>query len=284
MEKVLSRDGTPIAYQRSGSGEPLVLVHGTGGTLQRWAPVLPLLERHFSVYAMDRRGRGESGDGASPYCAQREFEDVAAVVDAIGTTVDRIGTTVDAIGTTADRIGRGVHLFGHSYGAVCALEASLLTDRIDRLILYEPPIPLPGAREEDDGVLKKMQDLLAAGERAAVLATFMRKMVRMSSRDIRLSKSMAAWPNRMAAAHTIPREILALREYTFDPLRFRAASVPTLLLLGGESPDHFRQALLLLESALPKSKTVVLPGEQHVAMETAPELLAEAISAFLLSP
>jgi pimeloyl-ACP methyl ester carboxylesterase len=220
------------------------------------------LERHFTVYAMDRRGHGESGDSASPYSAQREFEDVAAVVDAIGP---------------------GVHLFGHSYGAVCALEASLLTDRVDRLILYEPPIPFPGPRSEDDGVLKKMEDLLAAGKRAAALATFMRKMVRMSSADIKLSKSMAAWPARVAAAHTIPREVLALREYSFNPDRFRAATVPTLLLLGGESPDHFRQALLLLESALPNSKTVVLPGEQHVAMETAPELLAEAVSTFLLS-
>ena len=263
MEKVLSRDGTSIAYQRSGSGKPLVLVHGTSGTFRRWAPVLPLLERHFTVCAMDRRGRGESGDSASPYCAQREFEDVAALVDAIGP---------------------GVHLFGHSYGAVCALEASLLTDHIDRLVLYEPPIPLAGPRGEDDRVLKKMENLLAAGKREAVLDTFMRKMVRMSSADIKLSKSMAAWPARVAAAHTIPREILALREYSFDPLRFRAASVPTLLLLGGESPEHFRQALLLLESALPNSKTVVLPGEQHVAMETAPELLAEAVSAFLLSP
>jgi pimeloyl-ACP methyl ester carboxylesterase len=263
MEKVVSRDGTSIAYHSSGSGAPLVLVHGTSGTFQRWAPVLPLLERHFTVYAMDRRGRGESGDSADPYSAQREFEDVAAVVDAIGTKV---------------------HLFGHSYGAVCALEASLLTERIDRLILYEPPIPPPGPRGEEDGVLKKLQDLLTAGERAALLTTFMRKMVRMSSRDIRLSKSMAAWPARVAAAHTIPREILALREYSFEPLRFRAGSAPTLLLLGGESPDHFRQAVLLLESALPNSKTVVLAGQQHVAMETAPELLAEAVSAFLLSP
>ena len=270
MEKVLSRDGTSIAYQRSGSGKPLVLVHGTSGTFRRWAPVLPLLERHFTVYAMDRRGRGESGDSSSPYAAEREFEDVAAVVDGVDTTVDAGDT--------------GVHLFGHSYGAVCALEASLLTDRIDRLILYEPPIPLAGPRGEDDGVLKKMEELLAAGQRAAVLATFMRKMVRMSAADIRLSKSMAAWPARVAAAHTIPREILALRKYSFDPDRFRAASVPTLLLLGGESPDHFRQALLLLESALPNSKTVVLAGQQHVAMETAPELLAEAVSTFLLSP
>lgn len=262
MEKVISRDGTSITYQRSGSGKPLVLVHGTSGTFHRWDPVLPILERHFTVYAMDRRGRGESGDGAPPYSLQREFEDVAAVVEAAGPKA---------------------HLFGHSYGAVCALEASLLTDRIDRLILYEPPIPTPGARGGDDGVLKKMEDFLAAGEPEAVLETFMQEMVRMSPREITLSKSMAGWPTRVAAAHTIPREILALKGYSFDPLRFEAVSVPTLLLLGGESPDHFRQAFLLLESALSDSKTVVLPGQRHVAMETAPELLAEAVSAFLLS-
>jgi len=262
LEKVLSRDGTSIAYHCSGSGEPLVLVHGTSGTFRRWDPVLPLLEGHFTVYAMDRRGRGESADGASPYSLQREFEDVAAVVE---------------------RAGAKAHLFGHSYGAVCSLEASLLTDRIDRLILYEPPIPTPGSRGEDDGVLKRMENLLAAEEREAVLDIFMGEMVRMSPQDIRLSKSAAGWPARVAAAHTIPREILALKGYSFDPFRFKAASTPTLLLLGGESPDNFRQALLLLESALPKSRTVVLPGQHHVAMDTAPELLAEAVSDFLLS-
>ena len=262
MEKVLSRDGTSIAYHRSGSGEPLVLVHGTSGTFHRWDPVLPFFERHFTVYAMDRRGRGESADDGSPYSLQREFEDVAAVVE---------------------RAGAKAHLFGHSYGAVCSLEASLLTDRIDRLILYEPPIPTPGSRGEDDGVLKRMENLLAAEEREAVLDIFMGEMVRMSPQDIRLSKSAAGWPARVAAAHTIPREILALKGYSFDPSRFKAASTPTLLLLGGVSPDNFRQALLLLESALPSSRTVVLPGQHHVAMETAPELLAEAVSDFLLS-
>ena len=83
MEKVISKDGTPIAYQRSGKGAPLVLIHGTGASSERWKPVLPALEKRFSVYAVDRRGRGASGD-AHTYAIQREFEDVAAVVNSIG--------------------------------------------------------------------------------------------------------------------------------------------------------------------------------------------------------
>ncbi|MGA2106971.1 MAG: alpha/beta hydrolase [Syntrophorhabdales bacterium] len=258
----MSRDGTSIAFQRSGAGVPLVLVHGTSSTLQTWAPVLPFLERHFTVYAIDRRGRGESGDSAAPYAMEREFEDVAAVVDAIGDSV---------------------HLFGHSYGAICALEASLLTARIDRLILYEPPIPESSSHAGDDKVLEKMQNLLAAGDREAVVTTVMREMVRRPPQEIQLSKSMPAWPSRVAAVHTIPREILALRKYSFEPHRFKAAVSPTLLLLGGESPAHFRTAVRLLESVLANSKTAVMAGQQHAATETAPELLAEAVSAFLLS-
>jgi pimeloyl-ACP methyl ester carboxylesterase len=77
VERVKSNDGTPIAYQRSGTGSPLVLVHGTTADHSRWTPLLAALERHFTVYAMDRRGQGESGD-AEPYALEREFEDVAA--------------------------------------------------------------------------------------------------------------------------------------------------------------------------------------------------------------
>jgi len=66
-----------MAYQRSGSGAPLVLVHGTGGFSTRWKPILPALEKYFTVYAVDRRGRGESGD-RSNYAIEREFDDVAA--------------------------------------------------------------------------------------------------------------------------------------------------------------------------------------------------------------
>jgi pimeloyl-ACP methyl ester carboxylesterase len=102
METVHSKDGTPIAYWRSGLGTPLLLVHGTMHDRLIWTPVLCALERHVSVYVMDRRGRSDSGD-APAYALEREWEDIAAVVDAIGSPVDVVG---------------------HSFGGTCALEAA----------------------------------------------------------------------------------------------------------------------------------------------------------------
>src|SRR5438270_592473 len=91
-----------IATTRTGHGPPLVLVHGTTADHTRWAPLLPVLDELFTVHAVDRRGRGASGDDPD-HAIEREFEDVAAVVDAIA---------------------EPVHLLGHSYGAICALEAA----------------------------------------------------------------------------------------------------------------------------------------------------------------
>src|SRR5512136_1287001 len=134
MEKVSSADGTSIAYQRSGTGAPLVLVHGTGGTHSRWAPIVPALEKHFTVYAVDRRGRGESSDAAA-YTIEREFEDVAALVKAIG---------------------EPANLFGHSFGGICSLEAALCAQHVSRLILYEPPIPVASAQIYPEGITDRL--------------------------------------------------------------------------------------------------------------------------------
>jgi pimeloyl-ACP methyl ester carboxylesterase len=123
MEHIRSKDGTAIAYKKSGVGPPLVLVHGATADHTRWAPILPLLEPRFTVYAMDRRGRGQSGDQTgdqADYAIEREFDDVAALVDSLA---------------------EPAVLLGHSYGGICSLEASLRTSNLRKLILYEPPIP-----------------------------------------------------------------------------------------------------------------------------------------------
>jgi pimeloyl-ACP methyl ester carboxylesterase len=114
----VSPDGTSIACWRSGQGPALVLVHGGTNDHTYWNPLLPTLTPHFTVYAMDRRGRGGCGD-ATAYALEREFEDVVAVVD---------------------NIGEPAHLLGHSYGALCALEAARLTPNVAKLMLYEPPV------------------------------------------------------------------------------------------------------------------------------------------------
>ncbi len=115
MELITSKDGTPIACWHSGTGIPLLLIHGTTGDHSTWVSTLTELQQYFSVWTMDRRGRGHSGD-ANSYVFERECEDVAAVVDAIGGSVN---------------------LLGHSFGGLCALEATFLTANVNKLILYE---------------------------------------------------------------------------------------------------------------------------------------------------
>jgi pimeloyl-ACP methyl ester carboxylesterase len=258
MLTVTSRDGTSIAYWRSGTGPPLVLVHGTTADHSRWARLLPDLESHFTVYAIDRRGRGGSDDHPE-YTIAREFEDVAAVVDAIGEPVS---------------------LVGHSYGAICSLEAALRTPHVRRLVLYEPPIPL-GDPIYPDGAPERVQALVDAGDREAALETFVREVVRMPEHELAVYRTLPQWQVRVALAPTIPRELMVDRSYRFDAARYAALDVPTLLLLGGDSPPIFRDAIELLDATLPNSRIAVLPGQQHVAMDTAPELFLRELRTFL---
>lgn len=258
MSTFTSKDGTQIACEKSGAGPALVLVHGTTADHTRWAPVMPALRQRFTVYACDRRGRGASGDGAA-YAMEREFEDVAAVVDGIGGTVD---------------------LLGHSYGALCSLEAAARAKNLRRLVLYEPPIPA-GMPITPPGVIDRLQALLDAGDRDGVVTTFMREVPRVPPDQLDRMRSLPAWQARVGAAGTIPRELRAHDKYTFAPEKFRDVKVPTLLLLGGDSPPFFRAALERVQAAVPSAQLVVLPGQQHVAIDTAPELFAREVIAFL---
>ena len=259
MQAALSRDGTSIAFESSGAGPPLLLVHGTTGTLRRWAPVLPMLESRFTVHAIDRRGRGASGD-ESPYAIEREFEDVAAVVDAIG---------------------EPVHLLGHSFGAICALEAACRTPNLRKLVLYEPPIPTPGHEAFEPRTLERLQALLDAGDREGLLTVFFREINGMPAAQFEQFRSSPMWQARVALAHTLPRELQAVQGYRFDPRHCRATNIPALLLLGGNSPPYFGAALELIAASLKNSRTRVLPGQTHVAMDTAPQLFADEVIAFL---
>lgn len=256
---VRSTDGVILSAPRGGSGPPLVLVHGTAADHGRWAPVLPALEAHFTVYALERRGRGASGD-TSDYRIELEFEDVRAVVDAVG---------------------EPVALLGHSHGAICALEAAVLTPNVRKLVLYEPPIAT-GPAPRPPSVVERLQALLAAGDRDGVVTAFFGETVGIPPAELERLRSSPNWPARVAAAHTIPRELVADAAYRLDTARFAGLRVPALLLLGGESPPFFAAALALVTGALPSSRTVVLPGQRHTAMNGAPELFVREVVAFLL--
>jgi pimeloyl-ACP methyl ester carboxylesterase len=262
--RVISRDGTEIAYWASGEGPPLVLVHGTTADHTRWRPLLPYLEPHATVHAIDRRGRGASGD-APDYDVGREFEDVAAVVDAV-----------------AEASGSAVDVLGHSFGGFCAFGGATLTSNIGRLVLYEgwPPVN-PDAWALAPGVEERLNALLAEGNREAVLETFFREVVRMPEEEFAIYRALPAWRARIAAAHTITRESRAEQAAPFDPQQTAKITVPTLMLTGGDSPDFFKADIDTVAAALPDAHIVVIEGQQHIAIDLVPQVFADHVVAFL---
>jgi pimeloyl-ACP methyl ester carboxylesterase len=254
-QSTVSPDGTPIAWWTSGTGPDLLLVHGTTADHTRWEPMLPFLEPHTTVHAMDRRGRGGSGD-APEYSLQREVEDVVAVVEAIGAPVD---------------------VFGHSQGALCALEALTLTRAIRRAVLYEPAVEY-GA---PPAVRRRLAALVAAGRREEAVVRFLTEIAGLTTEEIERSRSLPSWAARVEAAHTIAREEEVAAAYRFDATRFTGCDVPTLLLDGTESPPVLRDGTARVAAAIPRSRVAPLVGHGHVAMLADPGLVAGLILRFV---
>jgi pimeloyl-ACP methyl ester carboxylesterase len=254
-----SRDGTRIAYWRSGQGPALVLVHGATADHSRWETVLPLLEPHVTVYAMDRRGRGSSGDAAD-YRLEEEGADVAAVVEAV-----------------ADATGGPVDVLGHSYGGLCVLEAMTQTGCIRRAVLYEAGAGVP----TEPGLADELAALLADGRGEEVVIRLLTVAAGVPSDQLARMRALPSWPNRVAAAHTVVREVRAHDDYRLRPERFTALAVPTLLLLGSDSPPAEAESTARVAEALPGARVVTLEGQGHVAMLTAPELFTTEVLDFL---
>lgn len=254
MQQVQSKDGTTIAYAVSGQGPPLLLVHGGGSSPDRWKPIAPRFEPDFTVYRVARRGIGGSGD-ATDYSIARQAEDMAAVIDAIG---------------------EPVNVLGHSFGGLCVLEAALLTKNIRRLILYEPPsVPLL-----PPGFSARLQALLDQGDREGVWLTLNREIVKMPEEEIALQQAQSAHAARLASIHVVVYDAQAHEGYEFDPARFCELNTPVLLLTGGDSPAWVHESAQAIGSALPNSHTVVMAGQQHIAMDTAPDLFVREVTEF----
>jgi pimeloyl-ACP methyl ester carboxylesterase len=258
-QKVISKDGTPIAYQQTGSGSPLVLVHGTGADRAHWAAVLPELSQHFTIYALDRRGRSHSGDSPE-YAIDREHEDILALTSAIGEPVD---------------------VLGHSFGAACVLGAAPSISNLRRLVLYEPPMTRSQQNPQRSVLLERMDQAVADGDKEAVLIIMMRDMLRIPMAAIDQARSMPAWGTHVAAAFTIPRELRCSDAYSTDTAALKSITVPTLFLLGSQSLPSFKTTTEMLLELLPNSQVVTLAGQQHSAMLTAPALFAAEVIRFL---
>ncbi len=258
-----SRDGTPIAVFADGEGprRPLLLIHGTTSDHRTWRVVGPMLAAEGRVVAMDRRGRGASGD-AVPYAAERELEDIAAVVQRVGP----------------------IAVVGHSLGGRLALAASQRTHAIRAVVAYESA-PLPGDAPEGfetDRLLDELKGDLARADLDALLARFMTEAVGMPPDELAAFRANPIWPARASTAPTIVRELDAAAH---DPaIGFEAltrATVPVLQLVGGDSIRSFRDGAAALDQRLADGRLQVIDGARHGAHHSHPEAFVAAVRAFV---
>lgn len=258
---VRSSDGTRLAVWVEGDGPPLVLVHGSIQDHTVSEALVRELKGDVTTFSMDRRGFGASGDRPE-YAIERDFEDVAAVVD-----------------TVAARTGVPVALWGHSYGANCAMGGAVRTRNLGHLVLYEPSFGL----RYPDGWVDEVEQAVAAGDLETAIVRVLRDVLEIPDEQIESMRSGPEWSARVATAPTVAREARAEQDWVYRPGQFDRITVPTLLLSGSDSPADVKRATDDAASAIPHARVHVLDGHAHVAHRTDPALVAGILRDFLAS-
>lgn len=261
MYTLRSKDGTIIAFEKTGEGPPLVMVDGAlcSRAMGPGQSLAPHLADRFTVYTYDRRGRGDSSD-TPPYAVERELEDL------------------DALITTA---GGKCNMFGLSSGAALALEAAARGASIRKLALYEAPFIVDDSRPPVPAdIVAQFDQLLAENRRGDAVRLFMRQ-VGAPRVMIALMRLLPAWPRLKAVAHTLPYDmtILAGRQ-AGKPLAassWSAATMPTLVLVGEKSPAWFHNSMRALADSLPNARLAIAPRQTHMVK---PKMLAPQLAEF----
>jgi pimeloyl-ACP methyl ester carboxylesterase/quercetin dioxygenase-like cupin family protein len=245
-------DGVKIAVEISGSGRPLVIVHGSLSSSADWAAVAEYLGDRYTVYRMDRRGHGQSGD-APDYSFGREVEDVATVMNLAGK---------DAV------------LFGHSFGGALALEYAA-TSQPAALVVYEPGVRLDHLIGGDG--IAPVEAAPSDGDLDLTLELGMLNFNGDDPASVAAVRASAAWPPLVSFVDTWPREIRGLDQMDVSDEHLGAVTSPTIAIRGTSSPEWLKLTTARVAETLPAGRLFDLPGQGHVAMVTAPRLLADVV-------
>ena len=262
MDTVTSSDGTTIAFDRLGNGQPVIVVGGQLCDRALTRPTAEELAQHFTVINYDRRGRGDSGD-AAPYAVEREIEDLRAL-------------TAEAGGTAS--------VYGHSSGAALALHAAAAGLPIAKLVLHEPPYNPDGDEDRQRATREEaehIKTLLAEDRRGDAVEYFWRS-IGMPPEMVDQMRHTPRWAELEAMAHTMAHDSAVMgdisRGGTIPGDLLDAVTVPTLVLVGGASPAWMIDVGRQVAEVLSNGRISVLEGQAHVLH---PEVLVRVLAEFL---
>jgi pimeloyl-ACP methyl ester carboxylesterase len=257
MNTLRSKDGTTIAFDRSGDGPAVIVVSGALSTRSTEASVAAQLAGGFSVITYDRRGRGDSSDGAT-YAVAREVEDLEALIE---------------------EAGGSACLYGSSSGANLALEAARGLP-VTRLALWEPNFVVDDSRPPlPEDYVAHLNEIVEAGRRDDAVEYFMTTAVGMSAEFVAPMRNLPVWSGMKAVAHTLPYDGMIVAGFALDTQHVGSTTTPTLVLDGGQVPP-FSAGADALAQALPHAERRTLDGQQHnVAPDAIAPVLAEYFAA-----
>jgi pimeloyl-ACP methyl ester carboxylesterase len=264
---VTSKDGTSIAFEKSGSGPVLVVVSAALADRSGTSKLAGELSSRFTVINYDRRGRGKSSDTA-PYAVEREAEDIDALIDAAGGSA---------------------YLFGSSSGSVLALEtANRLGAKVRGLFMYEPPFIIDDSHPPVTARLsRQVTTLVSAGRRNEAVRLFFTDGMGIPGFAVTMMRwLMPGWSSMAGMAQTIPYDLAVLDgTQTGKPLpagRWGSMRAPALVMVGSRSEAFFHSGAKALCSVLPNSQYRALEGRDHSAILMAPKEIAAGVSGFFL--
>ena len=259
MNTVQSKDGTTIAFDRSGEGPAIILVGGATQDRSDNASLAALLAPRFTVINYDRRGRGDSGDTA-PYTVEREVQDLEALIN---------------------EAGGSAFVFGTSSGANLALEAAAQGLNITKLALWEPNFIVNDSRPPlPEDYVEQINEMVSSGRRGDAVEYFMTKAVGLPVEFVIPMRNMPMWEGTEAVAHTLAYDGTIVRDnMAGNPVsaeEWASVTVPTLVIDGGETPWLSDRAQAMAD-ALPHAQRRTLKGQTH---DVAPEVLAPVLEEF----
>jgi len=245
MNKVISKNGTAIAFDRLGKGQPIILVDGAlcSRSFGPMSKLAPLLAENFTVINYDRRGWGDSGD-TKPYTVEREIEDLEALIKEAG------GST---------------YLLGLSSGAALALRAAASVRHVTKLALYEPPFVAMGDNGHQPPADHEAQlnQLISSGRPGDAVKFFLTKVVGFPVIFFFVIRLLPVWSKLKAVAPSLPYDAAVMGDYSLPAKVVASVTVPTLVIGGEKSQVELHRAVRAVADVLPDASCRMLKGQTH---------------------